>query len=231
MTKADDLRSELVHLARSRWPAYLSEHSGLPGPRGNLELIQAVADVGDRVMFDRLIASDDTYLTACGVVGLGTLMATGDLTIEPRLRRHASDPRWRVREAVAMALQRVGDSDLHRLLEIVVDWVEDPDPLVQRAAVAAICEPRLIVQPGPAAVAVRVCQRATDLLRLRPADVRALPDVRTLRQGLGYAWSVAVAADPTPGLAAFAALREVPDSDVAWIVRENLRKKRLQRLL
>lgn len=79
MTKADDLRSELEHLAQPRWPAYLSEHSGLPGPRGNLELMQAVADVGDRDMFDRLIASDDTYLTACGVVGLGTLLATGDL--------------------------------------------------------------------------------------------------------------------------------------------------------
>jgi hypothetical protein len=55
--------------------------------------------------------------------------------------------------------------------------------------------------------------------------------VRTLRQALGYAWSVAVAADPEPGLTAFTALRDDPDPDVAWVVRENLRKKRLQRLL
>jgi hypothetical protein len=42
---------------------------------------------------------------------------------------------------------------------------------------------------------------------------------------------VAVAADPEPGLAAFTAMREIPDADVSWIVRENLKKKRLQRLL
>jgi hypothetical protein len=231
MAKVDDLRSELRHLAGSRWPAYLTENSGLPGPRGNLELIEAVADVGDRAMFDRLIASGDEYLTACGVVGLGKILASDDATTESRLRRHARDPRWRVREAVAMALQRVGDDDLHRMLEIVVDWVEDSDPLVQRAAVAAVCEPRLIVRPAAAAVAIRTCQRATDLLRARPAEERVLPGVRTLRQGLGYGWSVAVAADPEPGLAAFTAMRKISDADVSWIVRQNLRKKRLQRLL
>jgi hypothetical protein len=40
-----------------------------------------------------------------------------------------------------------------------------------------------------------------------------------------------VAADPEPGLAAFTALRDVPDHDITWIVRENLRKKRLQKLI
>jgi HEAT repeat protein len=231
MTKVDDLRHELRHLPETEWPAYLSEHSGLPGPRGNLELIEAVADVGDRAVFDRLSASDDEYLTCCGVVGLGKILAGGDAGIEARLRDHASDPRWRVREAVAMALQRLGDADLARLLEIVEDWVEDPDPLVQRAAVAAVCEPRLLVGPEAAAVAVRTCRRATELLRARARETRALPGVRTLRQGLGYAWSVAVAADPGPGLAAFTAMRQDEDADVRWIVRENLKKKRLQRLL
>jgi hypothetical protein len=231
VTRVDELRSELSHLTPRQWAGYLTEHSGLPGPRGNLELIQAAADIGDRAMFDQLIASDDEYLTSCGVVGLGKILATGDPGIESRLRLHAADPRWRVREAVAMALQRVGDADLGRLQQIVLDWVEDADPLVQRAAVAAVCEPRLIRKPEAAAVAIRVCQRVTELLCARPADARTLPSVRTLRQALGYGWSVAVAADPAPGLVAFDALRALPDNDVSWIVRENLKKKRLQRLL
>jgi HEAT repeat protein len=231
MTRVEDYCAELRELAEPGWPAYLGAHSGLPGPRGNLELIAAVAGVGDHAMFDRLVATDDEYLTACGVVGLGTVLASGDQSIEPQLRRQASDPRWRVREAVAMALQRVGDADLKHLLEIVTDWVDDPDPLVQRAAVAAICEPRLIRQPEAAAVALRVCRRATDLLRKRSDQVRAQPGTRTLRQALGYCWSVAVAADPGPGLLAFAALRTIADPDVSWIVRENLKKKRLRRLL
>lgn len=130
-----------------------------------------------------------------------------------------------------MALQRLGDADVSRLLRLVTDWVEDADPLVQRAAAAAICEPRLLTRPEAAAVAIQVCRRATDLLSARPPESRSDTSVRTLRQGLGYCWSVAAAADPGPGLVAFAGLRDSADTDVQWIVRENLKKKRLARLL
>jgi hypothetical protein len=41
MSRADEYRRELARLAD--WEPYLQEHSGLPGPRGNLELAQAVA--------------------------------------------------------------------------------------------------------------------------------------------------------------------------------------------
>lgn len=231
MGKVEECRAALAALSRDAWPAYLTEHSGLPGPRGNIELGQAVADVGDRSTFDALIATDDEYLTFCGVLGLGAVMASGDRAVEERLRRHAADERWRVREAVAMALQRVGDADLPRLLGVVRAWVEDDDPLVQRAAAAGICEPRLLASAEAAATAVDVCRRATDALAARPPEERRDPRVRTLRQGLGYCWSVAVAADPVPGLAAFARLEESDDPDVAWIVRENRGKKRLAALL
>jgi hypothetical protein len=229
--KVDDYRAALERLDRDAWPAYLTEHSGLPGPRGNIELGQAVADTGDRETFDALIATGDEYLTFCGVIGLGAVLAAGgDGRIADRLRRHASDQRWRVREAVAMALQRLGDADLPRLLALVRRWVGDTDPLVQRAAAAGICEPRLLRTAAAAATAVDVCRQATESLAARPQEERALPDVRTLRQGLGYCWSVAIAADPGPGLAAFAAL-DGTDRDVAWIIRENRTKKRLASLL
>ena len=229
MTRRDDYRDELLRLDPAAWPAYLDARSGLPGPRGNIELAQAVADLDDPAIFDDLIASGDEYRTFCGVVGLGN--RAGDPPVTSRLRDLATDDRWRVREAVAMALQRLGDRDLARLLDIVSDWAEDPHPLVQRAAAAAICEPRLIMTPAAAAVALRTCERATELLALRPSGTRRDQDVRTLRQALGYCWSVAVAADPGPGLERFAALRGGEDPDVVWIVRENLRKKRLARLL
>jgi len=222
-------RAALEQVDRSSWPAYLTEHSGLPGPRGNLELMAAVADLGDRDLFDRLIATGDEYLVCCGVVGLGALVRT-DGSVEALLRRHARDDRWRVREATAMALQRLGDLDPPRLFATVLDWVEDPDPLVQRAAAAAVCEPRLLGTPAAAAVALQVCRRATELLAHRPAESRRDPGVRTLRQALGYCWSVAVAADPAEGLAAFGRL-DATDPDIDWIVRTNLTKKRLARLV
>jgi hypothetical protein len=230
--KVLDLRGELSRLPPRHWAAYLTAHSGLPGPRGNIELGQAFADLADERQIDDAIGSGDEYLTFCGVVGLGRLLADSPREdVEARLRHHAADPRWRVREAVAMALQRLGDADRERLSRLVLAWAHDADPLVQRAAAAGICEPRLLTDPGTAAVAVDVCRSATEALVARPADSRRDPGVRALRKGLGYCWSVAIAADPAPGLAQFRAWEGSTDPDVAWVVRENHKKSRLARLL
>ncbi len=236
VSRPERYRVELRAGAPAGWPAYLRERSGLPGPRANLELAQAVADEGDADTFDGLLATDDEYLAFCGVLGLGRLLADGPPArtrrrIEARLHEYATDPRWRVREAVALALQRLGDADLPRLLDLGTTWVGDPHPLVRRAAVAAVCEPRLLAAREAAARAVDLCGRATAGLAALPADQRRDEGVRALRQALGYCWSVAVAADPAGGLPAFRALAAVDDSDVAWIVRENGRKKRLAGLL
>jgi hypothetical protein len=221
-------RAELSALSRAQWPTYLKAHGGLPGPRGNLELMQALADEGDQALFALLIATDDEYLVCCGVLGLGRLLADGDEHAIPLLHGHARDARWRVREAVAMGLQRLGDADPSRLWSLTSRWVREQDPLVQRAVVAGACEPRLLRPPGAAARALDLCALATRSLAARPATDRR-GDVRVLRQALGYCWSVAVAADPA-GLERFLRL-DTSDPDVAWIVRENLRKARVRRLL
>ena len=99
------------------WDAYLLQESGLPGPRGNLELAKVVADLGDLRRFEQFLTftpdiaptnDPHEFLAFCGVVGLGRLAAEGQTELVARLRRYASDPRWRLREATAMALQRVG---------------------------------------------------------------------------------------------------------------------------
>jgi hypothetical protein len=227
VSRCEEYRAALAALDRTAWPAYLVARSGLPGPRANLSLVQAVADAGDPETFEMLLGTGEEYLTMCGVVGLGALLAAGDHAVEERLRVLARDDRWRVREGVAMALQRLGDADLPRLLRLAEDWVGDPHPLTQRAAAAGLCEPRLLTTPEAAATAVGVCRRATDALAALPPGRRRDVHVRVLRQGLGYCWSVAVAADPAPGLAAFAELGRSDDPDVAWVVRENRKKRRL----
>jgi hypothetical protein len=224
----DRWRSELHQLNRSSWPEFLTTHSGLPGPRADIELAISFAELADRTQIDEMIGSDDEYLAMCGTVALGA-RATDPAT-KVRLHALASDSRWRIREAVAMGLQLLGDADPDELERTVRVWAGDPDPLVQRAAAAAICEPRLLRTSRSAATAVEVCRTATSALAQRPQDSRRDPSVRTLRQGLGYCWSVAVAADPEPGLAAFRSLDD-SDPDVAWIIKENLGKKRLARLL
>lgn len=210
-------RETLAALPAGEVAGYLAENSGLPGPRANLELADAVAAVGSAELVRGFAASDDEYLALCGAIGLGELLARGEDVLQ-LLRSLASDDRWRVREGVARGLQRLPAGQLR---SVVAEWAADPDPLVQRAALAAVCEPRLLKDPATAALALDVCASAT----------RQAARSRVLRQALGYCWSVAIAASPGPGLAAWAALVADPDPDVQWVVRENAKKSRLAKLL
>jgi hypothetical protein len=207
---------------------YLAAHSGLPGPRGNIELAQAAAEELDHATLERLAGSEDEFEAFCGVVGLGRAIAEGRRDLVVVVRGYANDPRWRVREAVAMALQRWGDADLPAMLVEAEAWASG-SRLEQRAAAAGTCEPRLLRDPA-------VVRRVLGILDVITATMPGAPDrrtdaYRTLRQALGYCWSVAIAADPVDGLVAFGRWRSDADPDVAWIVRENLGKARLQRVL
>jgi len=218
------------------WDAYLLAESGLPGPRGNLELLQAVADEGDAALFQRYLSFDPdqapansphVFLAMCGVVGLGRLLAEGQTDTLETLRRYASDPRWRIREAVAMALQRLGDHDMGALLRSTKEWSKG-GPLEQRAAAAAVCEPRLLREARYARRVLRLLDRITTSVS-RVSD-RKSGDFKVLRQALGYCWSVAVAALPADGKRMMAQWFSSHDRDVIWIMKENLKKDRLMRM-
>ncbi len=156
MGRREQYRAELRALRNPDWAPYLHGHSGLPGPRANLELAFAVAEEASPERLGNLLATDEEYLVLCGTIGLGRLLAAGAEGAGERLRSYAKDARWRVREGVAMGLQRLGDADLPRLLSLVTTWAGDRDPLVQRAAVAGICEPRLLNRPDAAAQAIGI---------------------------------------------------------------------------
>lgn len=55
-------------------------------------------------------------------------------------------------------------------------------------------------------------------------------EFRSLRKGLGYGWSVVVAALPDKGKLRMERWLDSDDKDVAWIMRQNLKKKRLARV-
>jgi hypothetical protein len=207
---------------------YLAAHSGLPGPRGNLELAQAVAEGLDDAVLELLARSEDEFEAFCGVVGLGRAIADGRRDLVPVLMARADDGRWRVREAVAMALQRWGDDDMTAMLDEAASWAVG-SRLEQRAAAAGTCEPRLLREPE---VVRRVLLLLDGITASLPgAADRRTAEFRTLRQALGYCWSVAVAADPLDGLPAFARWQGSPDPDVGWVIRENLGKARLRKVL
>jgi len=234
MGKVDDLRAAFC--AAPDPEAFIREHSNLPGPRGNLELAGAVAEEGDEPLFRRLVKwtadrapvnTPDEFLMVCGVVGFGSLLAEGRTDLLPELRSFGSDPRWRTREAVAMALQRWGRVDMDGLLSEMRSWA-DGNRLEQRAAVAALCEPALLRDEDHCRAVLEILDEITG--SIEGAADRRDDAFRVLRQALGYCWSVAVAADPDDGISALGMWMPCADPDVRWVMRENLKKKRLIRI-
>jgi len=224
--RAEQYRRELRGLAD--WEPYLRRHSGLPGPRANLELVAAVGDEAPPEMLWRLSASDDEFLALCGTAGLGRLAARQPARVMRRLREQASDPRWRVREAVALALQRFGRGHMPRLLTEMEGWSRDA-PFVQRAAAAGLCEPALLQQEPDAAAVLKILDRITR--SMAASRERRSDGFRAVRQALGYCWSVAAAAAPERALPYFERWERSSDPDVRWVVRSNLQKARLAKFL
>jgi hypothetical protein len=218
------------------WEPFLLAESGLPGPRGNLELARAVALEGEPALFERYLAfgpdrapvnAPGEFLAFCGVLGQGRLLAEGQMEALAVLRTHASDPRWRIREAVAQALQTWGDADMEGLLGEMEAWSRG-NLLERRAAAAALCEPRLLADPADVERVLGILDGI--MASLVEIEDRRSPEFKALRKGLGYCWSVAVAANPTLGKPAIEKWFTTGDRDVRWIMRQNLRKKRLERM-
>src|SRR3972149_2417037 len=206
MSKIDQYRQALGLL--DDWEPFLLEHSGLPGPRGNLELAQAAADVGSRDQFEAFLAytaeiaptnDPHEFLAVCGVVGMGRLGAGGDRRWLPVIRRHASDPRWRLREGVAMALQRWGRADMAALLDELQGWGRGGF-LEKRAVAAGLCEPDLLQDEAVVRQVLALLEAITE--SMAGAQDRKSEDFKALRKGMAYCWSVAAAAPPAEGKAA-----------------------------
>jgi len=219
------------------WDAFLLGESRLPGPRGNLELAHAVALEGDKPLFMGYIASypadraptnaPEEFLAFCGVLGLGAVLAKGDFGVLETLRQSSRDPRWRTREAVAQALQMWGKQNMGLLIQEMAKWAGG-DPYEQRAAAAALCEPSLLVDEKNVKRVLEILNSI--MIAITNSVKREDDDFKALKKCLGYAWSVAIVAQPAIGKPSFEYWLESDDKDVHWIMKENLKKNRLTRL-
>ena len=232
--------------------AYLVAHSGLPGPRMNLALAGAFADqIGATVtapappvarieaLLDGWAALPPTEVPANDprvILPAVAVLSYGQVAVSrpdwwadeiAKLHRAAADPRWRIGEMVATALQRMLAADWTRTLAALVAWTADPDPRVVRAAAAAVAEPPLLKDPARGTDALAVQEAAVAWLARCPLGDRRADGVRTLRQALGYTLSVATAAAPEPGMALLRRLAAGDDADLRWVARENAKKRRL----
>lgn len=176
------------------------------------------------------------FVACCGVVALAAIACVRPERWEDAMHameRAAVDERWRVREAAAMGLQRLLPAHEAATLEALDRWLDGPElngmlqgaPYRARAVVAAVAEPALLKVDALAAAAVRLHQKA--VAAFLGMDDRRSDPVRTLRQALGYSISVVATARPEPMFALLEALARGDDPDGRWIVRENVKKRRI----
>jgi hypothetical protein len=227
-----------IEILRSlkNWDNYLLSESGLPGPRGNIELAQAFAEIAADSQIKTYVSispieapenSPKVFLTFCGVVGLGTLVSKGKIDYLKLLRQFASDKRWRIREAVAMALQIIGDADINLLLQEMKEWIKG-NPFEKRAAIAGLCEPRLLKSVNVSSSVLDILDKITSSI-VDSEGNKSEPFV-VLKKGLAYCWSVAVAANPEKGMQLMEKWMRSKDKNVIWIIKENLKKNRLLKM-
>ncbi|GCE25337.1 hypothetical protein KDA_08210 [Dictyobacter alpinus] len=228
---------------------YLREHSRLPGPRANLELANDLAYLlasassthPDTVLSliyafsngNRKAMVDNTpseFVMLCGVVAAGACAAVRsewrEQVIE-MLSYYACSTSWRVREAVATAFQHLLTADSEMILPHLSQLAASENFLQQRAAVAALAEPRLLYTPELAENALQLQRIVFEHMAHIPMPERKCEDFRTLRRALGYTLSVVAAALPEKSFAFMCECALWNDGDINWILRENLKKKRL----
>jgi hypothetical protein len=244
----ETLLQESRHLERlDELRRYIVLHSNLPGPRGNLELASAWAEVvgawaekADESLWQLVTkmaslpasqapANDPQELIAfCGALGIGVVGAANEIRSHEALaalRNLARDPRWRMREAVAMALQSMLMERTEATLNELQRWVSEGDWLEMRAAAAALAEPCVLRQHVVAVAALRLHESI--LSAVGQATDRKAGPFRVLRKGLGYTLSVIVNRMPDEGFQLLSRLAAMRDPDVLWIIKQNLNKKRL----
>lgn len=226
---------------------YLSSNSNLPGPRGNLELAgsfaKSVAEHDDAAV-DKLwklclsmtaisaeeapVNTSGEFIPFCGTVGIGSLAAAHAGYFNEalsHLRELANDPRWRMREGVAMGLQRLMKTNAHIVLNDLKKWISGGRLLELRAVAAAVAEPPLLKDQDVAKASLQLNQKIIE--KLIGTKDRKSENFRVLRKALGYTLSVVIVPLPKEGFEYLRQLAEMNDPDINWIVKENLKKNRL----
>lgn len=141
------------------------------------------------------------------------------------LREHSKDERWRIREAVTMGLQFLLDKHPQYIVDQFNHWITKKDFLELRAIVTAYASPNLLDRKVISQNGLKIHRKVLDIV-FASAD-RKSDEFKALRKALGYTFGI-IATIYTPN--SFGVMKKLVatgDKDLQWIVRENMKKKRL----
>ena len=230
--------------------SYLLEYSNLPGKRGNIELgfsfgefieelyandelscfqycLDLITDYGE----NRNEYGNEEFLPFCAIIALGYIgkqSLSKQNEILMLLKENAKDGRWRIREAVAMALQELIDANPSKTIAELKTWTCEKNYLIHRAIVAGLAEPRLMKNSEIAKAALAIHKNILKIVEAE-TDVRER-NFNVLVKGLCYTLSVVITGIQDDGFDYLEELANKKNPVVKKIVRENLKKNRLKLL-
>ncbi|MHC1777235.1 MAG: hypothetical protein AB9834_17670 [Lentimicrobium sp.] len=210
----------------------LLQHSNLPGPRGNLELMYSFSkkasarEVEECLLYitDNLRNSPEEFVAMCGIVGFAVVNKKKLKETVTFLRKFASHGSWRIREAVAMGIQEMTGDRPEEMMQELSGWLSGNE-FEKRAVVAALCEPKLLKDKTNVKNVLLILKEIT--LNSFPEEGKLTDGQTSLRKALGYGWSVVVVAFPDEGKRFFENLAGNSNRHIRWIIKENLKKNRL----
>lgn len=257
MSKKESHKQDLAHFLddflktgdQEAITEYLISNSNLPSPRANLELAEAFTEVAEDYSMKHAeklwdlclkfidvspdeapVNSPRVLLPFCGSCAIGAIGSVSPAFFEEalsHLRELANDPRWRIREAVAIGIQKLLAKQSRNTLKELEGWIKDNKWLIMRAVAAGVAEPALLRNEQIARGALEMHKGI--FAKILATGERKSNEFRKLKQGLGYSLSVVICAIPEEGFELMRQLVDSQDTDILWIIKENLKKNRLIR--
>lgn len=231
MTKKDQLKEQLNFIINDskKLEKFLIENSNLPGPRANLELLFAFAEVYENVevlkqwikISDEEAGANDpkAFLPFCAAACLGKIYTkTRDKELITILKKLSNDTRWRTRETVAFAFQFIGENDFEDLKTIFNKWIKKSNNLEKRAMLVALAHPPMLNK-----------ERADYCFEILEEVMQAMDRTENfdvLKKGLEFVISVFTVYSPVKG---FDFMKRCIGKDKAinTIIKSNLKKNRI----
>jgi hypothetical protein len=255
MGKKEKHKEELVNLLteylfadnQKRLLDYLIFQSNLPGRRANLELAEAFGDIVRlycdehseklwRLCKDMSQISEEEastnepeeFIPFCGIIGISTIASIKTPYFEDGLfmiKEAAKDGRWRIREAVAMGIQRLLTNNPEKTLVELQKWLLEEDYYIWRAVIAGLAEPEILRDKKIARVALEYHQEILE--ELINKEESKSESYQKLKQALEYTLSVVVEQIPREGFKLMLKYVSHENRVISRIIKANLKKSRL----
>jgi 3-methyladenine DNA glycosylase AlkC len=255
MSKKENHKQDLINLFdgylktgdQKKILEYLISNSNLPGRRANLELAEAFTEAVEKYFpkdpnqiwdmclkfseissYEANVNDPKEFLPFCGAWAIGSIGSVSSTYFDKsliKLKELANDPRWRMRESVAKGIQKLIINERKKTLKHLEDWITNNNWLEMRAVAAGVAEPHLLQDEKIAKQALELHKNIFE--QIISTRERKSEEFIVLKKALGYTLSVVIFAMPNEGFEFSHRLIESNDSDVLWIVKQNMKKNRL----